>query len=466
MTEGETMAQGAPPTPPRPPMPPAPPAPPAPPVGQKPMSRREKVIIAVVLVVSLILVASCFTIPYVFNNDDGNDKADNGTTVATGSYTEEEAWLSKNQSFQSAVDVTMANFYEELDEDSLDDAAARGISRLMSESADDEVLTERAITTMLDSLDDPFSGYMDKESVDMLDAQLAGSFFGIGVSMTQARNDIKVERVIEGTPAEAAGIQVGDIVVSVDGTDVTEMDINDVVAMIRGEENTHVKVGVKRSGVSGVIEYDLVRVKIELPVIETSMREGDIGYIIFTDWTRDSAELLTSAMQELQGQGAKGLILDLRVNPGGLMDPAIKSADLFLSEGNIVSSKGRIAGSTSTYDATEGVVWDYPIVILTSRGTASSSEIFSAALHDNSRAVLVGQTTFGKGEIQTLKRQADGSALRITIALYYTPDGTSINDEGIVPDVIVSNPEMGEEDLQLAAAERVVTAMMQGQSWK
>jgi carboxyl-terminal processing protease len=435
---------------------------PSPPTG---MPRREKTLLIVAVVVSLLVVASCFLIPYIFNKDDKVNSATRSQS-ASQEYSEEEAWLENNKSFNDALTVTMEDYVERPDEGYLIAAAARGISRLKDEGAAEDVLTERAITTMLDALDDPFSGYMDKQQVSSLDTQLSGHFFGIGVSMAEVRNEIRVQEVLKGTPAEAAGIQQGDIVVMVDGKEVTGMNINDVVAMIRGQEGTRVKVGFKRSGVPGTIEYDLTRAEIKLPVITTQMLPGDVGYIILTDWTQDSSELLKGALEDLKNQGAKGLILDLRNNPGGLMDPAIKSADLFLGGGTIVTSKGRMAGTTVPYTATPGTSWDYPVVILTNRGTASSSEIFSAALHDNDRAVLVGETTFGKGEIQQLKRQPDGSALRITVALYYTPDGTSINDEGIAPDVIVTNPTMGEEDLQLVEAQRVVTAIMQGQAWK
>lgn len=432
------------------------------------MPRREKTLIIVAVVVSLLVVASCFLIPYIFNKDDKGNATTQSQSASNASnkYSDEEAWLASNKSFKDALNATMDDYVEQPDEDYLIAAAARGISRLKGEGAADDVLTERAITTMLDALDDPFSGYMDKEQVSMLDTQLTGHFFGIGISMAEVRNEIRVEEVLKGTPAEAAGVQQGDIVVSVDGKDVTGMSTNDVVAMIRGQEGTLVKVGFKRSGVPGTTVYDLTRAEIKLPVITTKMLPGDIGYIILTDWTQDSSTLLNGALEDLKNQGAKGLILDLRGNPGGLMDPAIKSADLFLGGGTIVTSKGRMAGTTVPYPANSGTAWDLPVVILTNRGTASSSEIFTAALHDNDRAVLVGETTFGKGEIQQLKRQTDGSALKITVALYYTPDGTSIDGEGITPDVIVTNPTTGQEDLQLAEAQRVVTAIMQGQSWK
>jgi carboxyl-terminal processing protease len=200
-----------------------------------------------------------------------------------------------------------------------------------------------------------------------------------------------------------------------------------------------------------------VRGEIEVPVLEYELKEGDIGYMLLTDWTEDVDEQVAAALQDLEEQGAKGVIIDLRSNPGGYMEPAIRAADLFLRDGMIVSSKGRIAGSSSEYTADDQVEWDLPVVILLDRGSASSSEIFAAALADNDRAILVGETTFGKGSIQKLYRQEDGTAVRLTIARYYTPNGSSIDDEGIEPDFPVRNPVVGEEDLQLQKAIEILS---------
>ena len=227
--------------------------------------------------------------------------------------------------------------------------------------------------------------------------------------------------------------------------------------LIRGPEGTTVRLGVMRAPDPDLIYFDIVRGEIEVPVLEYEMKEGDIGYMRLTDWTEDVDEQITAAMQDLEEQGAKGLIIDLRLNPGGYMEPAIRAADLFLRDGMIVSSKGRIAGSSSEYNADDQVDWDLPVVILIDRGSASSSEIFAAALADNDRAILVGETTFGKGSIQKLYRQEDGTAVRLTIARYYTPDGSSIDEEGLVPDYPVKNPVVGEEDLQLQKAIEILS---------
>ncbi len=169
---------------------------------------------------------------------------------------------------------------------------------------------------------------------------------------------------------------------------------------------------------------------------------------------------ISKAFADLSAQGAKSLIVDLRSNPGGYMEPAIRAADFFLRDGIIVSSKGRVAGASNEYEADGDVEWDLPVVLLVDRGSASSSEIFAAALHDNQRCTLVGTATFGKGSIQKIFRQGDGSGLRLTIARYYTPNGSSIDDEGINPDIVVTNPVVGEEDLQLQKAIEVAKSQI------
>lgn len=426
------------------------------------MSNRERNIIILVVVLSLALIASCFAIPFILSSDDSSpttssDSSDEQAQVADGETLELEDILLESDSYKDAQDIVEDNYVNEVDGDDLLQAGARGIRRMASEDYPEEQLVERGIVAMIDSLDDPFSSYMDADELEMLDTQLSGSFFGIGVRMQQVKNEIRVVEVLEGTPAEAAGLKDGDIVKEVDGTDVTDMDINEVVMLIRGPEGTTVNLGIMRAPDPDLIYFDIVRGEIEVPVLEYELKEGDIGYMLLTDWTEDVDEQVAAALQDLEEQGAKGVIIDLRSNPGGYMEPAIRAADLFLRDGMIVSSKGRIAGSSSEYTADDQVEWDLPVVILLDRGSASSSEIFAAALADNDRAILVGETTFGKGSIQKLYRQEDGTAVRLTIARYYTPNGSSIDDEGIEPDFPVRNPVVGEEDLQLQKAIEILS---------
>jgi len=305
---------------------------------------------------------------------------------------------------------------------------------------------------MIDSLDDPHSSFMSEEELTVLDTQLSGRLSGIGVVMETVKNEIRVIRVLLGTPAQEMGLQDGDIVKEIDGKDVTGMGLDEVVTMIRGPEGTTVKLGVVRPPSSDIKDFDIVRREIEIPVVETEMKEGGVGYLHLTDWTQDVDQKISEALADLRSKGAKSLVIDLRSNPGGYMEPAIRAADMFLRDGVIVSSRGRVAGTTKEYTADGDVQWDLPVTILVNRGTASSSEIFAAALRENERAVLVGETSFGKGSIQKIFRQDDGTGVRLTIARYYTPSGASIDDEGITPDILVSNPVIGEQDLQLEKA--------------
>jgi carboxyl-terminal processing protease len=422
-------------------------------------TRNEKILIIAVVVLSLLVVASCFAIPYIFRSDRSSQRASENSTSSTdsgqGETNELEDVLEDSDAYEEAQSIVEDNYVDVVSGEELLEAGARGIRRLSGEGARNSVLVERGIVAMIDSLDDPFSSYMDAEELEMLDTQLSGRLSGIGVAMQTMKNEIRVVEVLEGTPAQAAGIQEGDIVKVVDGEDVTDMDLNEVVKLIRGPEGSTVSIGMMRPPSSDLIYFDIVRGDIEIPVIGMEMKEGNVGYLRLTDWTEDVDEKLFEALASLREQGAQALVLDLRSNPGGYMEPAIKAADLFLRDGIIVTSQGRVAGTDREYEAEPAVEWDLPVVILVDRGSASSSEIFAAALSDNERAILVGETTFGKGSIQKIFRQDDGSGIRLTVARYYTPNGSSIDDQGIDPDVVVRNPVVGERDLQLEEALKI-----------
>jgi carboxyl-terminal processing protease len=424
-------------------------------------TRRDRVVIILAVVISLLLVGACFAIPYLLTSGDSKDSGDKGTVVdvpANDEMGELELFLEENDTYSEAQAMVEDNYIEEVAGEELLYAGARGIRRIAEEGANDEALVDRGITAMIDSLDDPHSSYLSAEELTALDTQLSGHFSGIGAAMEMVKNEVRVSKVLEGTPAQEVGLQDGDIVKEVDGQDVTGLDLSETVSLIRGPEGTTVRLGLIRPPSSELIFLDIVRREIEIPVIETEMKEGDVGYLRLTDWTEDVDQKLSQALADLSSQGAKALVIDLRLNPGGYMDPAISAADMFLRDGIIVSSKGRVAGTTREYTADGDVEWDLPVVILVDRGTASSSEIFAAALRENERAILVGETTFGKGSIQKIFRQDDGSGLRLTIARYYTPDGTSIDDEGLTPDILVNNPVVGSVDVQLEEAIRAAAS--------
>lgn len=416
---------------------------------------RDRTLIIVAVVLSLLLVGSCFAIPYLLSSDDSSSphgKDTIGATEVDEETGELEQLLLDSGSYTDAQDIVETNYVDEVSEDGLLYAGARGIRRMAEEGSDEEVLVDRGITAMIDSLDDPHSSFMSEEELVALDTQLSGRLSGIGVAMETVKNEIRVMRVLPETPAQEVGLQDGDIVKEIDGRDVTGMALGEVVTMIRGPEGTTVKLGIARPPSSDIKDFDIVRREIEIPVVETEMKEKGVGYLRLTDWTQDVDQKISEALADLRSKGAKSLVIDLRSNPGGYMEPAIRAADMFLRDGVIVSSRGRVAGTTKEYTADGDVQWDLPVTILVNRGTASSSEIFAAALRENERAVLVGETSFGKGSIQKIFRQDDGTGVRLTIARYYTPSGASIDDEGITPDILVSNPVIGEQDLQLEKA--------------
>jgi carboxyl-terminal processing protease len=420
--------------------------------------RRDRLIIVLSVVLSLLLVGSCFAVPYMpyILTGGGASREGRGALRDKAAGGEESAELvgvlRGSEAYARAQNIVEANYVDEVDPGCLLRSAARGIRRLSETGADEGTLVERGITAMVDSLDDPFSSFMSADELAMLDTQLSGRLSGIGVALEKVKNEIRVTRVIEGTPAHEAGLQDGDIVKEVDGRDVGSMELEEAVFLIRGPEGTKVRLGLVRPPSLEVNHYEIVRREIEIPVIRTEMREGGVGYLRLTDWTEDVDDKVSQALADFSSRRAKSLVIDLRSNPGGYMEPAIRVADMFLREGVIVSSRGRVGGTTRDYRADGEVEWDLPVVVLINRGTASSSEIFSAALRENDRCVLVGETTFGKGSIQKIFRHEDGTGLRLTIARYYTPKGVSIDDEGIAPDIKAKNPVVGEEDVQLERA--------------
>lgn len=418
--------------------------------------RRDRRIVAIAVVLSLLLVGSCFAMPYLLTSSgrrSEDESAVRSQAEGNGETREElEDILLDSESFRRARDIVEENFVEEVEEEELVEAAARGIRRMAESGADRDLLVARGIESMLDSLDDPFSAFLTAEQLEMLDTQLSGHFSGIGVALQKVKNEIRVIQVLEGTPAQEAGLREGDIVREVDDRDVTSLELDEVVMLIRGPEGTGVKLGISRPGEPELLTFDIVRSRIEIPVMQVEMKEGGVGYIRITDWTEDAGRRMDEALTDLKERGAVSLVVDLRSNPGGYMEPAIEAADLFLRGGNIVSSRGRVAGVNREYHADGEVSWDLPVIVLVNRGSASASEIFAAALRDNDRCLLVGETTFGKGSIQQIFRQGDGTGIRLTIARYYTPRGINIDDQGIAPDIAVKNPIVGKEDLQLERA--------------
>ncbi len=297
-----------------------------------------------------------------------------------------------------------------------------------------------AIREMLKKLDDPYTRFMDPTQFRNMQMDTAGQLTGVGIQLSQdeATKRLTVISPIEDTPASRAGILARDIIIRIDGRSTDGMDVNDAIRLIRGEEGTPVTLTILRG--SQEIEFRLVRAKIELhPVKFDTKTAGSYtaGYIRLTQFSANASQEMENAIKELEKKNVDGYILDLRSNPGGLLNSSIEIARMWMREGAIVSTVNR-RGTTDRQSANNTPLTNRSLVVLVDGGSASASEILAGALQDNNRAVLVGSKTFGKGLVQSVRSLGDGSGLAVTIAKYLTPSGRDINRSGIAPDVEVN----------------------------
>jgi len=306
----------------------------------------------------------------------------------------------------------------------------------------DSELIDSAIQGMVSNLD-PHSSYMDAKMYGDMQITTKGEFGGVGIEVTQDEGGlIKVISPIDGTPASRAGIKTNDRIAGIDGQSIAGLPLNEAIDKMRGPAGSKITLTILREGEKKPFDVTLVRAIVSVDAA-SYRRESDIGYIRLPGFNEQTAEGLEKAVRDLKkqiGPGIKGYVLDLRNNPGGLLDQAIQVSDDFLSSGEIVSTRGRHPEDTQRYDAKQGDITDgKPVVVLINAGTASASEIVSGALQDHKRATVIGMTSFGKGSVQTIIPLGEGrGALRLTTARYYTPSGHSIQAEGIVPDIQVA----------------------------
>src|SRR5580700_5659806 len=310
----------------------------------------------------------------------------------------------------------------------------------------DDELINAAIQGMVSNLD-PHSSYMDTKSYGDMQITTQGHFGGVGIEVTQEDGLIKVISPIDGTPAAKAGIKSGDRIAAIDGTSIQGLALNDAIDKMRGPVGAKITLTILREGEKKPFDVTLERATVAVDAT-TWRREGDIGYIRMPGFNEQTASGLEKGVRELKkqiGPGLKGYVLDLRNNPGGLLDQAIQVSDDFLTSGEIVSTRGRHPEDTQRYDAKSGDITNgKPVVVLINAGTASASEIVSGALQDHKRATIIGLTSFGKGSVQTIIPLGEGGgALRLTTARYYTPSGHSIQAQGIIPDIAVAQ---GDDD--------------------
>jgi len=291
---------------------------------------------------------------------------------------------------------------------------------------------------LLEGLGDPYTCFYTKEEFDALMESTTGTYYGIGAVVQQDLRTMYITIVkpyVDG-PAYNAGMLPGDIIYMVDDVDITGMDINNVVAMMKGPEGTKVKVTVVRDGEPDPVELFITRAKIEIETIEYEMLENDIGYILISGFEEPTPKQFKEAIEDLKKQGMKGLVLDLRDNGGGLLDAVVEMLDYILPKGMIVYTEDKY-GNRDEYKGTDKDVLELPMTVLINGNSASAAEIFAAAMQDYKAATLVGTTSFGKGIVQTILPLTDGTAVKITISRYFTPNGVCIHGEGVTPDIEV-----------------------------
>ncbi len=310
------------------------------------------------------------------------------------------------------------------------------------EKPDEKKLIEAAVNGMLTSLD-PHSSYVDSNSFKEMQDQTRGTFGGLGIEVTQEDGFVKVVTPIDETPAARAGILSGDLIAAIDGESVKDLTLNQAVEKMRGPVNTTVKLTVLRGAAKDSREVSITREIIKIRSVRSRVEGDDIGYIRITQFSEQTDDGLRQAMQKFQqdmpGDKLKGYILDLRNNPGGLLDQSIRVSNAFLEKGEIVSTRGRNADETQRYNARAAdLSKGKPVVVLINGGSASASEIVAGALQDHKRATILGTRSFGKGSVQTIiPLGQNNGALRLTTARYYTPSGRSIQAKGIDPDIVV-----------------------------
>jgi carboxyl-terminal processing protease len=318
----------------------------------------------------------------------------------------------------------------------------------------DEDLIEAALNGMLTSLD-PHSGYLNPKNSRDMDINTKGEFGGLGIEVTMEQGWVKVVSPIDDTPAARAGIQPGDFITEIDGTPVQGLTLSDAVDRMRGPPNSDIRLTLRRAGVANPIEVKLTRAVIKIQTVRSHL-EGDIGYIRITQFSQTTDDDLKRNVQQLKKDAGKplaGYVVDLRNNPGGLLDQAVAVADDFLDKGEIVSTRARHPEDTQRFFAHPGDITDgMPMVVLINDGSASASEIVAGALKDHHRAILMGTRSFGKGSVQTLIPLPGHGTIRLTTARYYTPSGHSIQAVGIEPDIKVLQSRV--EPISIPESER------------
>ncbi|HYA38077.1 MAG TPA: S41 family peptidase [Candidatus Methylomirabilis sp.] len=313
------------------------------------------------------------------------------------------------------------------------------------EPVQDKKLLEDAVQGMLAGLD-PHSAYLDADSFKDMRVETEGQFGGLGIEVTMENGFVKVVSPIEDTPAARAGLKTGDLIIRLDEKAVKGLSLTDAVRMMRGKPGTDITLTVVREGMNKPLKITVTRAVIKIQSVKSRMIEPGYGYVRITQFQAGTDKSLVEAVKKLEKENKgnlRGLVLDLRNNPGGVLNSAVGVSDAFLDKGLIVYTEGRVPDSKMRLSATPGdVINGAPMVVLINGGSASASEIVAGALQDDKRAVIMGTKSFGKGSVQTIIPMSNGGALKITTARYYTPSGRSIQAEGIVPDIVTAEAKI------------------------
>jgi carboxyl-terminal processing protease len=332
------------------------------------------------------------------------------------------------------------------------------------EPVSDDALLEDAMRGMLAGLD-PHSSYLNKEEFAEINVQTSGRFGGLGIEVQTFNGFVRVIAPIDETPAARAGIQPGDLIIKIDETPVKGMSLTEAVKKMRGEPGTKIVLTVLREGTADPLTFEMKRDIISVSSVRSRTLEPGIGYLRVTTFSSSTGKGVADELRKLKKAAPdgklRGLVLDLRNNPGGVLNAAVEVSDAFLDKGTIVSIKGRVTDSNREYNATPGDLLDgRPLVVLVNGGSASASEIVAGALQDTKRGLLIGTKTFGKGSVQTILPLQNDSAIKLTTARYYTPSGRSIQAEGIAPDITIRPVKVSKADQQ--AGDSITEADLDG----
>lgn len=313
------------------------------------------------------------------------------------------------------------------------------------EKISDQELIEAAIRGMVADLD-AHSAFLDPQEFDEIRISTTGEYSGVGIEVALENGVVKVLNPIEGTPAQKAGVLPGDTILAVDDVPVNVENLTDTIDRMRGKAGTAVKISIARAAVTDPLEFTLSRAAVQVHSVRDQLLDGGVGYVRishFSETTTSDLERSLASLKKKNGAPLTGLVLDLRNNPGGVLEAAAGVSDVFLNDGVIVTANGRAADARFEMDAHPGDALDgAPMVVLVNGGSASASEIVAGALQDHHRATLVGRQTYGKGSVQTVLPLSDGHAIKLTTLKYFTPSGASIHEKGIKPDVLVNDKEV------------------------